>query len=111
MLDEEVEDGVERAQVCRGDRDEEDGHGRSLNEGLAVGPLDLLELRPTRDEESDDGAATTLRRGLLGSAAALGLLRPGSLLALLLLASAPADARSGLLRLVGAADVGAGGSG
>src|SRR5215212_4124266 len=89
-LDEPVEDRVQRSQVGgrHGDEDHRD-HG-GLNQGLAVGPLDALELGPTGDEEADDPSSLAL--GLLGgSLAPLGRLA-ASALALLLLAASGAAA-------------------
>src|SRR5215208_8025476 len=59
-LDEEVEDRVEGAQVGRCDRDEDQGNGRGLDQGLTVGPLDALELGPARHDEAHDGPALPL---------------------------------------------------
>src|SRR5215216_2873689 len=78
-LDEPVEQRIEGAQVGGGDRDEDHRHCGGLDQRLAVGPLDALELRPAGDEEADDPPALArlgrLSRGLpaLGRLAALAL--------------------------------------
>src|SRR4051812_34767915 len=71
LLDRPVEDCVEDSEVGGQDRDEHDRDRRRLNQRLAVGPLDPLELRPAGDEEADDRAALALGRLLLRRPAAL----------------------------------------
>ena len=80
-------------------------HRRSLDQGLAVGPLDALQLRPAGDEEADHRAALALLRLGGGLTALLGLLAAS--LALLLLAAPLPSADSVRGRLRGGADVGA----
>src|SRR5205814_3425775 len=92
VLDEEVEEAVERAEVGRGDRDEEDRDRRGLDQRLAVGPLNALELGPAGDQESHHRAALALRRGLPALAALLRLLHPAPALALPGAPGAPRDA-------------------
>src|SRR3954452_24886083 len=83
VLDEEVEDRVEGAQVGGRDGDEEDGHRGGLDQRLAVGPLDPLQLRPARDEEAHDPPALPFGRRRLRLLAPLDrLLRAASLLPL-----------------------------
>src|SRR3954452_16355467 len=69
-LDEPVEEGVQRAEVGRGDRDEDHRDGGGLDQRLAIGPLHALELGPAGDEEPDDSPALArlggLARGLSG---------------------------------------------
>src|SRR6266516_1955711 len=91
VLDEEVEERVERAEVGGGDGDEEDRHPGGLDQRRAVGPLDSLELGPAGDEEPDDPPPLTLRRGLAALAALLRLLRAAPALALGGLAGAAGD--------------------
>ena len=45
---------VEGAEVGGDDGDEDDRHGGGLDQGVAVGPLDLLQLGPAGGEEADD---------------------------------------------------------
>src|SRR3954454_1920618 len=100
-LDEPVEERVERSEVGGRHGDEDHGHHGSLNQGLAVGPLDALELGPAGDEEADDPAALAgLLGGLSGSLAALGGLL-GAAFAVLLLAPASAAADLVLGRRLG----------
>src|SRR5436190_16294455 len=110
VLDEEVEEGVERAEVGGGDGYEQDRHPRGLDQRLAIRPLDPLELCPAGDEEADHAAALALGGGLARRPAPLGLLRAAPALALLL---APGAARDLAGRFLGdlrrGADVGAGG--
>src|SRR5436190_18201515 len=80
LLDEPVEGGVESPQIGRHDRHEDEGHGRGLNQGVAVRSLHALELGPAGEQKAEDGATSLL--GLLGLAL-LKLL--GALLATLLL--------------------------
>src|SRR6266849_6409855 len=97
VLDEPVEDCVERAEVGRGDRDEEEGDRGCLDQRLAVRPLNALELGPTGDEEADDGAALALDLSLRCLAPALLEVLSPPLSVLLGLPSRPAaDAIGGL---------------
>src|SRR3954452_5711384 len=112
VLDEEVEDRVEGTEIDGRDRDEEDGDGRGLDEGVAVRPLDALELRPAGDDEADDAAALALRGGGLRLLPALGrLLGAPFALALLLLAGPAGDLVGRLVDLGGPPDVGSRGRG
>src|SRR3954452_21805167 len=63
-LDEPVEEGVQRAEVGRGDRDEDHRDGGGLDQRLAIGPLHALELGPAGDEEPDDSPALARLGGL-----------------------------------------------
>src|SRR3954447_19754685 len=90
VLDEEVEDRVEGAQVGGRDGDEEDGHRGGLDERLAVGPLDPLQLRPARDDEPDDAPALALRGGGLRLLPAVGRLLGAPLALSILLLAGPA---------------------
>src|SRR4051812_24908667 len=60
LLDEKVESRVQRAEVGGGDGDEDDCDGGRLDQGVTVGPLDLLQLSPAGDEEADDAATLAL---------------------------------------------------
>src|SRR5215216_7969243 len=108
-LHEEVEERVERSQIGgqNGDEDQRDRGG--LDQRVAVGPLNALELGPAGDEEAEDSAPLPLR-GLGGGLPALcGLAAPA--LALLVLAAARPAAdlvlgrRLGGLRVLRSADV------
>src|SRR5215216_456292 len=101
-LDDEVEDGIQRAEVGGGDRDEDHGNRRGLDEGLAVRPLYALELGPAGDQEAHDCSALSLDRLGLPLPAPLRLLGTLAPLALFALARPAADLVSGLL---GGADV------
>src|SRR4051794_41968047 len=63
-LDEPVEEGIQRAEVGRGDRDEDHRDGGGLDQRLAIGPLHALELGPAGDEEPDDSPALARLGGL-----------------------------------------------
>src|SRR5918996_840587 len=102
-LHEPVEDRVEDAEVGGQDRDEDQGHGGSLDQRLAIRPLHALELGPAGDEEADHRAARALDLLLARLTPALLLLGALSPLALLAPASAAAEL---VLCLGGAADVG-----
>src|SRR5919198_3283415 len=113
VLDEEVEEAVERAEVGGRDGDEEDRDRRRLDQRLAVRPLDPLELGPAGHQEADHHAALALGRGLPALAALLRLLDAAPTLALRCAPGAPRDpiGRLGLLdgrRGLGPPDVGAG---
>src|SRR3954453_9662052 len=115
-LDEPVEERVERSEVGGRHGDEDHGHHGSLNQGLAVGPLDALELGPAGDEEADDPAPLARFGGLGRSLAALGGLATPALALLLLVApGAAADLVLGRgvgdRRVLRLADVGAWGRG
>src|SRR5205085_10303486 len=97
-LDDPVEQRVQGAEVGGGDGDEDHGHRGGLDQGLAVGPLHPLELRPAGDDEAHDRAALSLR-GLGRDLAALRRLL-GATLALALLAAALAAADLGRGRLL-----------
>src|SRR6188474_831041 len=82
LFDEEAEDGVEGAEVGRGDGDEDDRHGARLDQGVAIGPLDLLQLGPAGEEEADHPAALAFGLRLLlllGELLALAALLLGAL--------------------------------
>src|SRR6185436_4258333 len=74
-LDQEVECRVQRAEIGGRNRDEDDRDGSGLDEGLAIRPLDPLQLRPAGSDEADDPTALALGLRLL--------LAPSQLLALL----------------------------
>src|SRR4051794_20238372 len=85
-LDEPVEEGVQRAEVGRGDRDEDHRDGGGLDQRLAIGPLHALELGPAGDEEPDDSPALARLGGLARGLAALRRFAAPALALLLLLA-------------------------
>src|ERR687891_592559 len=96
-LHEPVEDRVEDAEVGGQDRDEDQGHGGSLDQRLAIRPLHALELGPAGDEEADHRAARALDLLLARLTPALLLLGALSPLALL----APANAAAELVLRLG----------
>src|SRR6185295_10400919 len=65
LLDQIIENAVEGTEVGRRDGDEEDRHRGCLNKGVAVGPLDFLELGPAGGEKAEDAAALTVARSRL----------------------------------------------
>ena len=60
LLDQEVEERVEGAEVGGRDGDEDDRDRGRLDQRVAVGPLDFLQLGPAGGEEADDAAALAL---------------------------------------------------
>ena len=96
----QLKSGVEGAQVGGHDGDEDEGHGRGLDQGVAVGPLDALQLGPAGGEEADDarraGAPAALARACGAAPARLPALAALALLAAALVAlSCPAAASLG----------------
>src|SRR4051794_4240460 len=62
LLDQIIESRVERAEIGGGDGDEDDCDRGGLDQGVAIGPLDLFQLGPAGEEKADDAAALALLR-------------------------------------------------
>src|SRR4051794_31407597 len=62
-LHDPVEDRVEYAEVRGHDRDEDEGDRGGLDQGVAIRPLNPLQLCPARGEEPEHAAALALARG------------------------------------------------
>src|SRR3954453_21916070 len=69
-LHEEVEEGVQRPQIGGQNGNKDQRHRGGLDQRVAVGPLNALELGPAGDEEAEDPASLALR-GLGGGLPAL----------------------------------------
>src|SRR6188768_463507 len=82
LSDHPAEDAVESAEIGGGDDDEEDRDRGRLDERVAVGPLDFLELRPAGSEEAEDAGALPLGGRLLLALGELLALAPLAVLAL-----------------------------
>ena len=62
--------GVQQAQVAAGDQDEAEHHAGERDQGLAVRPLDPLELGPDCDQELYYARAVLVALGLVAAAPA-----------------------------------------